>query len=300
MKQDRRSLFPHLLAWLQRRTLEMKSRTMQSRRLRVMNDRFPVTTEIMGEFDGWVRRLSESLLPAQLVLAENGLRWTFTESSPPVLLVAKAVRMTSGFRAAWQLLVTGYVTESACILRVVADLSLEAFAVAEGELRGKPTKAQQEFVNQFFERKPLTPEDALNQEKRRYVSREELIKAHVRLSDEAGIGGERTRALIRSLNHIYDGYVHGAYTTAMELYHPLRHDFMLHGHESLERRLVFATAAAGMLHQVLEVLRLSALVTGDRALHHDIGQALARLEAADEQSLRRSPHEQSFDPQLGA
>ena len=75
---------------------------------------------------------------------------------------------------------------------------------------------------------------------------------------------------------------------------------MLHGHESLERRLVFATAASGMLHQVLHVLELSALVTGDRALHDDIGKALARLEASDEQSLSRSSHQPAFEPQARA
>ena len=46
---------------------------------------------------------------------------------------------------------TGFVTESACLLRVVSDFTSEIVAVAEGAFLEEPTSVQQKFVRQFFE-----------------------------------------------------------------------------------------------------------------------------------------------------
>lgn len=111
------------------------------------------------------------------------------------------------------------------------------------------------------------------------------MKAHVRLGDDAGIDGEVTRDLMRSLNDIYDGYVHGAYSTAMELYHGGRHEFMLRGHESIERRRVVQTAISGKLLEVVRVFGLIALVAGNATLHTATHETAKDLEASGEQDL---------------
>ena len=176
----------------------------------------------------------------------------------------------------------GFVTEAGALLRMVSDFATEAFSVIEGELRGKRTTAQQEFIDQFFERELTKPRAASEQGKRRYVSREELIKAHVRLGDEAGFGGERTRDLMRSRNSIYDAYIHGAYVTAMELYHGDRQEFMLRGHEGAGQRWVYQTSTAQVLHEVVYVFALMALVAGNGALHSDVTASLNKLRASGE------------------
>ena len=189
----------------------------------------------------------------------DGFRWELGESTPFVLLVAKAVRTASGVRVAMLLAESGFVAESASLLRMVSDFATEAFAVAEGELRDKRTKAQRDSVDQFFERKPTTPGATVAGRKRLYVGRDELMKAHVRLSNDVGLDGEET---------LYDGYIHGAYLTAMELYHGGRHEFMLFGHE----RHVFG---------------LIALVAGDQTLYADIRTSLAKLEASGARTFLR-------------
>ena len=153
--------------------------------------------------------------------------------------------MASGVRVAMLLAESGFVVESASLLRMVSDFATEAFAVAEGELRDKRTKAQRDFVDQFFERKAMTSDATAAGRQRRYVGRDELIKAHVRLSNDVGLDGEET---------LYDGYIHGAYSTAMELYHGDRH-----------------------------VFGLIALVAGDQTLFADIRTSLAKLEESGEQ-----------------
>lgn len=237
-----------------------------------------VTNEVIDELDSWLQRLAAPLLPAQLVARGSSRRWEFQDQTVLALLVAKAVRMGSGIRAAMLLAETGFVVESASLLRMVIDFATEAYAVAEGELRDKRTKAQEEFVKQFFDRRLHGPDEQRTMGRQQFVARGELAKSHVCLSNDAGLDGERTRDLLKSLMEVYDGYVHGAYSTAMELYHGGRHEFMMRGHESIERRRLLQTAVATVLVQVGNVLGFIALVAGDRTLHDDIKGGLAKLE----------------------
>jgi hypothetical protein len=249
---------------------------------RTAPDGFPVTRSTMDEFDGWVQRLATPLLPARRVPYGASFRWQFREEAAYVLLVAKSVRMVSGIRAAMLLADNGFVAESACLLRIVSDLATEIAAVAEGELRGEPTKAQKDFVAEFFAREPFDADAALQQEKRRYVSREELMKAHVRLANSAGLDGEDLRDRMRAIVGLYDAYVHGAYTTAMDLYRGDRLAFMLRGHEDPARVHLHRVMVSSKLVELMHALDLVARVAGDRRLHSDILAALGRLEESCE------------------
>jgi hypothetical protein len=249
-------------------------------------DSFPVTHELLDKLDSWVQLLAARLPLPERVAFDNGFRWEFRERTALVLLVAKAVRMASGIRAAMMLAEAGFVTESASLLRIVSDFATEAFAVAEGELRDKRTKAQQDFIKQFFERESANL-DKSEGSRTHYVGREELMKAHVRFGNDAGMDGETTRALMRSLNSIVDGYVHGAYSTAMELYHGGRNEFMVRGHEGRAQRREHQIFVAAKLSEVLHVIGYIALLAGDVAMRGDIHRSLARLRESGEQDLSK-------------
>lgn len=160
---------------------------------------FPVARGIIDELGGWVVRLAAPLLPAQCVAHGDSFRWEFAEDTPLALLISKVVRMASGIRAAMLLADAGFVTECACLLRIVSDLGTEVTAVGEGELAGKHTTAQRQFIEQFFGRQPVDTA-GVPPEKERYVSREELMKSHVRLACEAGLDADGMRNLMRTLN----------------------------------------------------------------------------------------------------
>ena len=248
-------------------------------------DGFPVTRSTIDELDGWVHRLAAPLLPPQRIKRRGraGFRWRFRDETAYVLMVGKAVRMVSGIRAAMLLIDNGFVAEAASLVRIVSDLALEIVAVAEGELRDSRTKAQQDFVAEFFARKSIGEDDnSLQQAKKRYVNREELMKTHVRLAKDAGLDGEGLRDLMRTIAGVYDGYVHGSYSSSMELYHGERHEFMLRGHEGTEQRVVYRTALSGKLHEVIQAISMIALVARDEGLHSDIQRGLNRLEKSEE------------------
>lgn len=243
---------------------------------------FLVTRSMIDELDGWLHRLAAPVLPARKVQRDSRHRWELRERNAYALMIAKAVRMVSGIRAAMLLIDDGFLPESACLLRIVSDLSLEIVAVAEGELRGQPTKAQQVFVAEFFARRSLGGDAGPKQEKKRYVSREELMKTHVRLAMAARVDGEDLRDKMRTVAGVYDGFVHGSYSSAMELYHGSRRQFMLHGHEGTEQRVVYRKALAGKLHEVIHSLVMISHVAADEAVYSDILVGLTRLQESKE------------------
>ncbi len=246
---------------------------------------FPVTREMIDKLDGWVKRLSGPLLPAEKVVSEGKAEWKFREETPLVLLIAKAVRIASGIRAAMTLADAGFVAECACLLRVVGDLAVEVIAVAEGELRGDRTKAQQDFIDQYFSRPTVQSAMSSSPPKQDFVGRKDLVKAHVRLAEIAGQAKEEYRDLLGMVSWGLDGYVHGSYPTAMELYHPGRHEFMVRGHEGEQRRRVYRTAVNAKVVEVLNAFRFVAIVGRDEALSVELGEAALRLMQSDDRAV---------------
>lgn len=243
---------------------------------------FPVTRSTIDELDGWLHRLATPVLPARKVQRDGRHRWELRERNAYALMIAKAVRMVSGIRAAMLLIDNGFLPESACLLRIVSDLSLEIVSVAEGELRGQPTKAQQDFVAEFFARRSPAGDSGPKQDKKRYMSREELMKTHARLAMAARVDGDDLRDKMRTVAGVYDGFVHGSYSSAMELYDGSRRQFMLHGLEGTEQRVVYQKALAGKLHEVIHSLVMITYVAGDEAVHSDILAGLTRLQESKE------------------
>ena len=87
---------------------------------------------------------------------------------------------------------------------------------------------------------------------------------------------------MRSRNSIHDAYIHGAYVTAMELYHGDRQEFMLRGHEGAGQRWIHQTSTAQVLHEVVYVCALMALVERNEALHSEITRSFNELRASGE------------------
>lgn len=250
---------------------------------------FPVTRQTLDSLHGWVRRLAAPVLPAKRVPTRKGFVWRFTEETPLALMVAKAVRIASGLRAAMLLADTGFITESACLLRIGGDLAVEIVAIGEGELRGQKTKAQQEFVTQFFSRPTMGDVLETGPQKKAFVKRDELLAAHTRLAEAAGQDKEEIRELIRQMTWGYDGYVHGSYSSAMELYHGGHSEFMLQGHEDEGRRRVHRAAVSSKVVEALNAFRMVAIVERNEQLSRELGAAAARLMSSRESALGADP-----------
>lgn len=87
---------------------------------------------------------------------------------------------------------------------------------------------------------------------------------------------------MRTVAGVYDGCVHGSYSSAMELYHGSQRKFMLHGHEGCQQRVVYRKALAGKLHELIQSLVMINHVVGDEAIRWDILAGLNRLQESRE------------------
>lgn len=178
----------------------------------------------------------------------------------------------------------GYTTEAGSLLRMTSDFAHEIIAVGEGIVEGRLTTKQQRFVDQYFEPMARTADEYEQRGKEYYVSRDELSAAHQRLADKTTKRGGLLRKITRFLNYGYDKYVHGSYSSAMELFNGAEERFMLRGHASEVHRCAMLTAVAGKLHEVLVAFAFVTFSRRDELLFRSIEAALTDLERSGEQS----------------
>jgi hypothetical protein len=180
--------------------------------------------------DDWVHDLA-SMLPAPIQVPVRGydFRWKYPRDTPEVLLVLKSVRLTTSLAGAWYLAHQGLTTESGSLCRQVGDFASEIWFVTESILKGETNAAHRKFVEDFFQPTASSVEEHLARERDRYVSRADISKAEQRLASEAGLDGERVRDVSSYLTYGLNKYTHGAYESAMEIYHGGYGRFMVLG-----------------------------------------------------------------------
>jgi hypothetical protein len=149
-------------------------------------------------------------------------RWfRFADNDVLQIIAVKSVRVVSGLNACFRLLEHGFAVEAAVVLRTVDDFVDEITFLLEGHQSGKPTRAQQEFIKQFFEEADETG-GGLNSERKRpdRVKRKNIQASQGRYLNP--VDPDTSRKLVEAIDHGWNGYVHGAYRHSMELYDPYR------------------------------------------------------------------------------
>ncbi len=144
-------------------------------------------------------------------------------------------------------------------------------------LENRLTTAQTKFVTQYFTPMAETAEEHAKSEFERYVSREELFKAHVRLTESISGDVEELRKVTRYVQKGYDTYVHGGYETAMELFRGDEMRFMLSGHDSPRYRCLTYTSIGAKLISVLVAMEFAAVLHGIEELREEIKSARSLL-----------------------
>lgn len=175
-----------------------------------------------------------------------------------------------------------FITESGALLRMVFDFCTEVTAIGEALNRGgEPPGAFREFVAQYFQQRVTSVEAYAAAERTRYVSREELMKAEIRLSQGTDVNPEKMRQMHRFLNMSYDAYVHGAYETTFELLDLTTGRFLLQGHPDRETRQLHAEAVALVLHTVISAIEITAAVSSMASVFDSAREARRAIDARD-------------------
>ena len=241
-----------------------------------------LSREIIENLDGWVNKLAASFMPPWFLEEGDLLRLQFRHHVPHAVMVGKLVRTVSGLRGALILADVGYVTECASLLRMVSDFCTEVSAIGEALSRGGDSpRAVREFVEQYFTPRARTPAEYDAAERVRYVSREALMKAQMRLSEGTTVDGEQLRVVHRFLNMAYDSYVHGAYETTMELCDPSTGRFLMRGHPLAEKRQEFVEAVLLKTHEVVVAIELTAAVMADDEVFKAARETRHQMDASE-------------------
>jgi hypothetical protein len=133
---------------------------------------------------------------------------------------------------------------------------------------------------------PETPDELAEQERIRLVGRKAIGKAFDRIADKSGSDEALFSKITAFLNKGYDGFVHGHYSSAMELFSGRTMTFMMEGHESARFVCTTKMAVAGKLKEALNALRFMAMTRGIGDLATELQDAFEELDRSEEDSGR--------------
>ena len=245
---------------------------------------FPVTRAAIEKLPAWVNEMASTIpAPTRTEVPPFGFRWEHAEKTVEVIQVAKAVRLATALRAALALSDLRLTTEACSLLRLAGDFSNEILFLAEALHEGRMTTDQRLFVEQQSAYHPLTPEEFAEQERIHFVGRMAAAKAHARLLSMTGVDAEEDAKKRAYLAAGLDRFVHGKYSTAMELFTGETMGFMLTGSDSSRQIRSVKTAIAGKTVEGLQALQIMALTRGmSRRLHGELKGAVDAINASGE------------------
>lgn len=212
---------------------------------------------IVGELEGAVRAFETVIgKPIYVAEGESG-RFKYSEPSPQVIIVLKAVRVVSGLNALVALLEVGHTVEMGMIIRSVDDFLADMMFVLEALETGKPTADQQRFIEEFLAGMTFSVEEMMatyGKDVAR-VSRQKIQASEARVLGKYADGGsDRMRRVVGTIDAAYSGYVHGSYASTMELYEGGDNEgFMLKGTFGSPHIRTFLGELARYAHRSLNI-----------------------------------------------
>ncbi len=238
-----------------------------------MTSDFPVTRRTLNLVEDWFLPIVQPFLPPKKTRMKGGgtgnFYWDFEEHSAKTAMIAKAVRIISGLRGAMILADRGYVTECSTILRTIDDFILEIEFLVDGFGSKTPSKAFEEFIEQYFAAMPTSSDEHAQQSKKRWVPRDQVLTGFVRSTQGVTRDSDKVRKSVKFISYTYDKYVHGGYRTAMELYSGATNQFMLRGHDGdSARELSKWMVASRLLHSLSTFAKVAILFGNNDALRN--------------------------------
>jgi hypothetical protein len=244
----------------------------------------PETRSIVERMDDWLGELVGHTGYPELQQEHGGHVYRYLSQTSYVIEVAKMARVVSGLNACLLLANDGYVAETATLLRTIRDFASEILFVTEGHRRKEgPTSDQRQFAEDFFAAAPRSVEEMKRQEKRSWLRRDEIYKAHKRLGE--GVKGVDIEALLsqgKLLDVFLNGYAHGGYRESLDLYNGADRRFETRGMASDDHQSALKKNLALMVHYCLVPFAFMAMERGLNDLGQEIIDAQALLQKSPE------------------
>lgn len=171
--------------------------------------------------DGQLERIA-SKLPRPVPTSLDGfLAYRFSERLPQQAIFLRLLRVVSGLKCAYSLLVSGYLQEQAVICRSVDEFSDDVVFLSLASKMDPHPDLLQKFLDGFFteESSHLEFRSRVRVKGRPTVSRKDIINF---IMKHQGIDGDPFSGSNAGLavHYALSGYVHGAAAHTMEMYDP--------------------------------------------------------------------------------
>ncbi|MEO7324961.1 MAG: hypothetical protein ABIW82_09050 [Dokdonella sp.] len=203
----------------------------------------------------------------------------------------KCVRSVSLLHAGIALLANGFYQEVGILCRCLSESFEDVLFLATplGE-DGKPSKAQMQLVEEFFQEEFEDPSKPVGtQQKRQRVPRDQVLAGMARI-DGNPLNASDGKELTRMLHMGKSGYVHGAYPHIMELFSasPDKNGepdvangrFAMSGRMPGQRTSEMLDALASAGHNTAIATCVGAKRLGDKAVEEKLGVIITALAAA--------------------
>lgn len=210
--------------------------------------------------------------------------WQYETASIDVVVLCKAVRISSGLNAANALLNAGFIAEAGVLLRTIDDYIDEITFLTETVESGEASASHERFVAAFFAERIMSQVELLEQEKMEsYVPKKKIRASQARqLSKD---DPDHVRKVTSVIDRTLDGFVHGHYPTAMELYDGRVLRFSLRGMPGTRNQDVMSRHLAHYIYRALAVLGVYTSFRGMREVSESTTRAAKKYLAATRHSL---------------
>lgn len=216
----------------------------------------------------------------EFVGAAGKERFRYKTPTAQIFQVIKAVRIVSSYNACTCLLANGFAQESGAQVRMIYEFLHDIDFIQQGLESGQMTANQQEMLDLFFEEDLPWPEERLATHSKKAT----VVRKKVYAEVARGLRPEnpdRIQRIIRLIEEVYSGYVHGAYPHAMELYIGGDWKYFTDGMSETRRPLEMLRAVVLSLSQALNQFAALAASFGDKDLFNRLVAQRNKLELSE-------------------
>ena len=206
-------------------------------------------------------------------------RFRYKRPGAKAFQVIKGARVISTYNACICLLAQGYGQETCALLRTIFEFLNDMDFIAEAFIKGGISAQQQKMLDLFFEEDLPVPEELMDRHSKKPTISRKKVHAEIARGLSPG-NSDYTQRLIRVLEEVYSGYIHGAYPHIMELYTGGVWMFSVDGMPNSPRPAEAMRATVRSLSQALNQFARIAAIFGKAELFNTLIEKRKQIEVS--------------------
>ena len=158
-----------------------------------------------------------------------GYVYRYKEKSARQAIIQKLARLITGLQATVILNRSGFLQEQATLQRTLDEFEQDILFLCHAIIFNDWTEHHYAYLDAFYQEEFDKPGSAIESSPKRPMVRRDKIVAFISKDRDTGYDQSSTRKVMRTINKIYSGFVHGASPQLMELYYGNPPSFHLFG-----------------------------------------------------------------------